>query len=160
MTKMLNEIFQQPKVLEGIENENKDTLTALVKELNEKKINHAVLSGRGTSDHAAVYGQYMLGIYKNVVTALAIPSCITLYNGKPDMANDLVIGISQSGEAADALAVIETANSQGAVTVAITDNKQSPMAKIAKYHLYCNAGLEESVAATKTFTRRCIFWLC
>jgi len=152
MTKMLNEIFQQPKVLEGIENENKDILTALVKELNEKKINHAVLSGRGTSDHAAVYGQYMLGIYKNVVTALAIPSCITLYNGKPDMANDLVIGISQSGEAADALAVIETANSQGAVTVAITDNKQSPMAKIAKYHLYCNAGLEESVAATKTFT--------
>ena len=84
MTKMLNEIFQQPKVLAGIEEANKDTLIALVKELNERKITHALLSGRGTSDHAAVYGQYLLGIYKNVVAGLSIPSCITLYNGNYD----------------------------------------------------------------------------
>jgi glutamine---fructose-6-phosphate transaminase (isomerizing) len=152
MTKMLSEIFQQPNVLSGIENENKATLTALVKELNDRNIKHVLLAGRGTSDHAAVYGQYLLGIYKNVVSGLAIPSCITLYNGNPDMSQDLVIGISQSGEAADAIAVIERAKEQGAVTIAITDNKQSPLAKLAKYHLYCNAGLEESVAATKTFT--------
>ncbi len=152
MTKMLKEIFQQPEVLGGIESENKAVLEKLVKELNSKKIDHAVLSARGSSDHAAVYGQYLLGIYKGVVSALAIPSCITLYGGKPDMARDLVIGISQSGEAADVLAVLELAKSQGAVVVAITNSKESPMAKIAKYHLYCNTGKEESVAATKTFT--------
>lgn len=152
MTKMLNEILQQPKVLEGIENENKAVLDALVKELKDKNIDHAVLSARGSSDHAAVYGQYLLGLYKNVVSALAIPSCITLYDGKPDMSKDLVIGVSQSGKAADAIAVLETAKNQGAVTVAITNDKQSPLAQIAKYHLYCNTGLEESVAATKTFT--------
>lgn len=152
MTKMLKEIFQQPEVLGGIERENKDVLEELVKELNSKKIDHAVLSARGSSDHAAVYGQYLLGIYKGVVSALAIPSCITLYGGKPDMARDLVIGISQSGEAADVLAVLELAKSQGAVVVAITNSKESPMAKIAKYHLYCNTGKEESVAATKTYT--------
>ena len=165
MTKMLQEIFQQPKVLGEIESANKETLTALAKELNAKKITHAVLSARGSSDHAAVYGQYLLGIYKGIVSALAIPSCITLYDGNPDMSGDLVVGISQSGEAADAIAVIEKANEQGAVTVSVTNNQNSPLAKIAKYHLYCNAGLEESVAATKTFTAQmyllallCAYW--
>ena len=152
MTKMLKEILEQPKVLAGIEKENESTLKALVLELKGKNINHVIFAGRGTSDHASIYGQYLLGIYKGVVSALAIPSCITLYDGNLDMANDLVIGVSQSGKAADALAVIEHANNQGAITVAITNDKASPMAKAAKYHLYCAADLEVSVAATKTFT--------
>lgn len=152
MTKMLKEILEQPNVLENIEKANADVLKALVKELNDRKINHAVFAARGTSDHASIYGQYLLGIYKGVVSSLAIPSCITLYEGKLDLSSDLVIGVSQSGKAADALAVIERGNSQGAVTVAITNDENSPMAKTAKYHLYCYAGLEESVAATKTFT--------
>ncbi|HZK39413.1 MAG TPA: SIS domain-containing protein [Clostridia bacterium] len=152
MTKMLDEIFQQPAVLGGIESANKKTLTALVEDLNARKISHALLAARGSSDHAAVYGKYLLGVYKGVVSGLAMPSVITSYDSKPDMSQDLVIGISQSGRAADAIAVLETANSQGGITVAITNNLDSPLAKIAKYHLYCNAGLEESVAATKTFT--------
>ncbi len=152
MTKMLKEIYEQPKVLSGIEKENKTTLNLLVKELKERNIGHAVFAARGTSDHASIYGQYLLGIYQGVVSALAIPSCITLYNGKLDLSNDLVIGVSQSGKAADAYAIIERGNRQGAITVAITNDKNSPMAMLAKYHLYCNAGLEESVAATKTFT--------
>lgn len=152
MTKMLDEIFQQPAVLGGIESENKKTLSALVEELNARKISHVLLAARGSSDHAAIYGKYLLGIYKGVVSGLAMPSVITSYNANPDMSQDLVVGISQSGKAADAIAVLEAANAQGAITVAITNNTQSPLAKTAKYHLYCNAGLEESVAATKTFT--------
>ena len=152
MTKMLDEIFQQPAVLGGIESANKETLTALVEELNARKISHALLAARGSSDHAAIYGKYLLGVYKGVVSGLATPSVITSYGSEPDMSQDLVIGISQSGRAADAIAVLEAANAQGGITVAITNNTESPLAKIAKYHLYCNAGLEESVAATKTFT--------
>jgi glucosamine--fructose-6-phosphate aminotransferase (isomerizing) len=152
MTKMLKEILEQPKVLAGIEKTNENILKELVLELKEKNIKHAVFAGRGTSDHASIYGQYLFGIYKGVVAALAIPSCITLYNGKLDLSGDLVIGVSQSGKAADALAVIEQGNDCGAVTVAITNDQKSPMAKSAKYHLFCSADLEESVAATKTFT--------
>jgi glucosamine--fructose-6-phosphate aminotransferase (isomerizing) len=48
--------------------------------------------------------------------------------------------------------VLQQGNECGAVTVAITNDKESPMAKAAKYHLYCNANVELSVAATKTFT--------
>lgn len=152
MTRMLSEILEQPDILAGIERKNETTLIRLVAELNERKINHAVFAGRGTSDHASIYGQYLLGIYKGVVSTLAIPSCITLYEGEFDFKDDLVIGVSQSGEAADALAVMMQANECGAVTVAITNNTESPMAKSAKYHLYCFAGMEKSVAATKTFT--------
>jgi len=152
MTKMLKEILEQPSVLANVEKKNMVTLYQIVKELNDRNIKHAVFAARGTSDHASIYGQYLLGIYKGIVCALAIPSCITLYDGKLDLSDDVVIGVSQSGKAADALAVIERGNSQGAVTIAITNDITSPMAKTAKYHLDCNAGIEESVAATKTFT--------
>jgi glucosamine--fructose-6-phosphate aminotransferase (isomerizing) len=152
MTKMLDEIFQQPAVLGGIESANEKTLTTLVEELNARKISHVLLAARGSSDHAAIYGKYLLGVFKGIVSGLAMPSVVTSYNSNPDMSQDLVIGISQSGEAADAIAVLEAANASGAITVAITNNIDSPLAKTAKYHLNCNAGLEKSVAATKTFT--------
>ncbi|MEG0771497.1 MAG: SIS domain-containing protein [Clostridia bacterium] len=152
MTKMLKEILEQPSVLGNVEKANESTLKALVSELNERKVTHATFAARGTSDHASIYGQYVLGKFKGVVSSLALPSCITLYDGKLSLENDLVFGVSQSGKAADALAVIEQGNAAGAVTVAITNDETSPLAKQAKYHLFCNAGLEESVAATKTFT--------
>ncbi|MBO5068180.1 MAG: SIS domain-containing protein, partial [Clostridia bacterium] len=68
---------------------------------------------------------------------------------------------SQSGKAADVLEVIKKGNEQGAITIAVTNDKESPMAKEAKYHLYCNAGLESSVAATKTFSAQLfvLLWL-
>lgn len=152
MTKMLEEIAQQPKVLESLEEANRETLLALTKELRERNITHAVFAGRGTSDHASIFAQYVLGITTGVVSGLAMPSCITLYDGHFAFSSDLVVGVSQSGKAADALAVMQQANACGGVTVAITNDTQSPMAKEAKYHLYCNAGPELSVAATKTFT--------
>ena len=152
MTKMLEEILEQPVALSGIEKENESTLKALAAEINDKKIKTAVFSGRGTSDHASIYGQYLFGIKNGIVSSLAIPSCITSYDCEFAFENMLVIGVSQSGKAADALAVLNQAKNKDAVTVAITNDKNSPMALSAKYHLYCNTGAEISVAATKTFT--------
>lgn len=148
MTKMLKEIREQPDVLARIEKNNEAALAALVEELNRREIRHIIFAGRGTSDHASIYGGYLLSIYKGLVTALAMPSCVTLYNSEIDYESDLVIGVSQSGKAADALAVLE----QGKKSGAVTNDPESPMAKAAKYHLNCSAGPELSVAATKTFT--------
>ncbi len=152
MTKMLEEIGQQAAVLRGLEEANRETLIALSAVLRERQINHAVFAARGTSDHASIFAQYLLGITGGVVSALALPSCITLYDSKFAFANDLVVGVSQSGKAADGLAVIEQGKAAGGVTLAITNDCDSPMAKAADFHLYCNAGPELSVAATKTFT--------
>lgn len=151
-TIMSKEINQQPRVLSQIEDKNKSILSAIADEVNAKNITHVTFAARGTSDHASIYGQYMMSAFCNMVAGNAMASTVTLYEGKINFSNDLVIGVSQSGKAADMIAVLEQAKKSGAVTVAITNDEDSPMAKVAKYHLFCNAEEEVSVAATKTFT--------
>ena len=107
---MLDEIMQQPKVLGSIEQENIFTLNAIVTELKDRGIHHALFAARGTSDNASIFGQYLFGIYQGIVTGLAIPSCITLYSGNLALNDELIIAVSQSGEAEDALAVITQNN--------------------------------------------------
>ena len=165
MTKMLSEIKEQPDVLEKLKAHNQDTLRVLTGELKAKNIKRAVFAARGTSYHACIYGQYLLAIKCGIVSAQAMPSCVTVYGSSLLTENDVVIGVSQSGEAADVLAVLQDANKRGAITVAITNDPESPVAKFADYHLCCNAGKEISVAATKTFTAQmglllllCAYW--
>ena len=62
------------------------------------------------------------------------------------------MGISQSGQSPDIIAVLEEAQKQGALTVAITNDIHSPLAGRAAYTVDMNAGPEKSVAATKTYT--------
>ena len=151
-TIMSKEIEEQIKVLERIEETNQKVLIEIANEVKTKNITHATLAGRGTSDHACKYGIYMLGTFCNMVAGDASASIVTLYDGKLNFNNDLVIGISQSGKAADMIEILKQANASGAVTVAITNDESSPMAQTAKYHLFCNAEKEISVAATKTFS--------
>ena len=152
MIKMFNEICDEPNVLRGIEAVNDNTLESIAKKIGELGITHVIFSGRGTSDHAGIYGQYLFQIFCGMSTGLATPSAISLYGAKNCFKNCLVIAISQSGFAADALEVIKTAKKSGAVTVTITNDLSSPLAQQADYCLYCAAGPEISVAATKTFT--------
>ena len=152
MTKMEQEILEQPKALRAALEYNRDTVREIVKEAEERSLTNAYFSARGTSDHASIYGQYLLGVYKGITTGSALPSAFTLYGSQIDLLNSMVLGVSQSGQAADALAVLQNAREQGALSVAVTNDEQSPMAKAADYHLYCAAGVEESVAATKSFT--------
>lgn len=152
MTKMLSEILEQPKVLKELYSKNETVLKNLAADIRKRNIKHAVFAARGTSDHASTYAKYLLGIYCGMSSALAVPSAITLYGANFDFTNDLVVGVSQSGKAADALEVIGAGNEDGGITVAATNDCASPMARSAKYHLDCSAGPELSVAATKTFT--------
>jgi len=162
MTKMLSEIKEQPEILKKLEEVNRDALRTLTGELKTKNIKRVLFAARGTSYHACIYGQYLLAIKSGIVSAQAMPSCITVYGGSLLTEKDVVIGVSQSGKAADALAVLEDAKKHGALTVAITNDPDSPMAKFADYHLFCGAGPEISVAATKTFTAQMglLFLLC
>lgn len=151
MTLMEKEIMEQPSVLKDCADFNKDTLAALMDELAAKKPSHIVLAARGTSDHAGIYFKYLCEVYCGIPVSLAAPSVLTAYNGKLNLEGALVIAVSQSGAAADALAVVEQGNAAGATTVAITNFPDSVVASAAKFHLWCNCGLEKSVAATKTY---------
>ncbi len=152
MTQMWLEISEQPKVLENCMKQNQKTIEAIVAKLKERDIRHVIIAARGTSDHAAVYAKYIIEIKLGIPVALAAPSVFTLYNKSLSMENSLVIGISQSGKAADVLEVLRSAKTQGAPTIAVTNHEDSPLAQEAEFHLFCAAGLEKSVAATKTFT--------
>ncbi|HEY8462548.1 MAG TPA: SIS domain-containing protein [Bacillota bacterium] len=151
MVKMWDEIREQPEVL-ARSLQNLQLIREVVKAIRSRNIDFVYIAARGTSDHAAVYGKYLMETILGIPVALAASSVLTVYQRSLKLKNALVIGISQSGKAADALEVIRNANAQGAITLTITNAPDSPLASEAQFHLCCNAGLEISVAATKTFT--------
>jgi Glucosamine 6-phosphate synthetase, contains amidotransferase and phosphosugar isomerase domains len=111
-----------------------------------------VLAARGTSDNAAQLGRYLLEITTGIPVSLAAPSIYTLYNAALDFRDALVIGISQSGESTDTNLVLERAREQGTLTIGITNEASSAMAKLADEVFLVRAEREKSVAATKTYT--------
>ena len=80
-----------------------------------------MLAARGSSDNAARYGQYLLGIENGLLAALATPSLFTHYGARPALADALVIGISQSGQSPDIVEVLREGRRQGALTLAMTN---------------------------------------
>lgn len=152
MVQMWNEILEQPSALKKCVAGARPVIAKLAEEIKKRDIGSIVIAARGTSDHAAVYTKYILEYMLGIPVSLAAPSIITIYNRKLKLGNSLVMGISQSGKAADVLEVIKSANESGTLTVTITNDPDSPLAKEACYHLFCDTGVEKSVAATKTFT--------
>ena len=151
-TLMWKEISEAGEALENFLSVNTDTINGLTAAVEKKGVNNICLAGRGTSDHALIYFKYIVEILSKYTAGYVAPSVVTMYDGNVDFGGNLVIGCSQSGYAADVIAVIEKAKAQGAVTLAVTNDTQSPLAACADFHLYLNAGKEVSVAATKTFT--------
>lgn len=146
------EIIEQPMVLERLINQEKLTAQRIASAIREFNPVFILIAARGTSDNAARYAQYLFGDKTGVPVALATPSLHTLYESPLDLRRALVIGISQSGAGADVRQVLDDAKTQGALTVGITNDSESPIAQTAEYHLCLQAGEEHSVAATKTYT--------
>jgi glucosamine--fructose-6-phosphate aminotransferase (isomerizing) len=111
-----------------------------------------VFAARGSSDNAARYGQYLFGAAHGLPVGLATSSLFTLYKQPPRLEGTLVLGVSQSGQSPDIVAVLEEGRRQGALTVAITNDPGSAIAAASEYTLCLQAGPERSVAATKTYT--------
>lgn len=151
-TKMFDEIKQQPKVLGALEDYNKATLNKIASEVKERGIDNCMLAARGSSDNACTYFKYLSEVFCGIPCSSAAPGVLTVYNGNLKLNNSLVIGVSQSGKAADVMEILSRAKLNGSVTVSITNDTESPMAKLADYHIYLNAQKELSVAATKTMT--------
>ena len=152
MINLEKEIFEQPSVLSAVFESNKEALSALVRDVKEQGIDNIYFVARGTSDHACIYAQYLFQVVAGIPCTLGTPSVFTKYNSNVKFNRTLVLGVSQSGRAEDVMSVLRYANANGVLTAAITNNLESPMASTAKHHLYCAAGEEKSIAATKTFT--------
>jgi glucosamine--fructose-6-phosphate aminotransferase (isomerizing) len=147
-----DEILEQPNVLQYWLDANLDGVKEIAEVVRQRNVRYVFIAARGTSDHAGVYAQYLLGSRNRLPVALAAPSLFTMYPNSPRLEDALVIGISQSGQSPDIVSVIEEGRRQGAITLAITNHADSPMSESAELNLDVGAGVELAVAATKTYT--------
>ena len=155
-TFMLKEIYEQPDavantigdrvrhgtlVLEGLDMSGKDV----------KELQRIVLVACGTAYHACVVGRYVIEEWARIPVEFDIASEWVYRNPVIDE-HTLVIGISQSGETRDTIEALKLAREKGARTVAITNMMGSQITREVDSVLYTRAGLEMSVASSKTFT--------
>ncbi len=152
MSRMLEEIRQQPDALERTLSAELRRVERFKRILEKNRPRLIVLAARGTSDNAALFGRYLLEITTGIPVSLAAPSIATLYHAPIDYRDTLVVAISQSGESTDTNMVLESARKQGARTLGITNESGSTLARIAEHSFLVRAGKERSVAATKTYT--------
>jgi glutamine---fructose-6-phosphate transaminase (isomerizing) len=152
MSLMLQEIAEQPETLRRTIEMERGKTVRIGDFLRQRDIDLIVLVARGSSDNAALFGRYLLEAATELPVSLAAPSLYTLYDAKIRLNRALVIGVSQSGEGTDINYVLERAKASGAFTLAVTNQPGSTMASIADETLLIHAGIERSVAATKTYT--------
>jgi len=147
-----SEIHEQPACLEQLLQEQRTATEKIAQAINAKEIRFVFIAARGTSENAARYANYLWGATNGLPVALAAPSLFTYYNRPPQLNGALVIGISQSGRSPDIVSVLVEGKRQGCLTVAITNEVDSPLAQAADFVLDIEAGQENAVAATKTYT--------
>ncbi|HEY0735824.1 MAG TPA: SIS domain-containing protein [Herpetosiphonaceae bacterium] len=151
MTSLLEqEIHSQPEVIARLLDQQTTAVLEIVNHL--PSFDYALIAARGSSDHTATYAKYAWAALTGYPVALATPSLHTLYGTPPRMAGALVVGVSQSGQSPDIVAVVEEGKRQGRPTLAITNDGSSPLAAAADHVIELHAGVERSVAATKTYT--------
>ena len=152
MSRMLDEVRQQPEALERTLAGALRGAQAFRRLLEKRPPRLVVLVARGTSDNAALFGRYLIEITTGIPVSLAAPSVCTLYGTQMDYRDTLVVALSQSGESTDTNLVLERARQQGALTLGITNESSSTLAGLSEHVFLVRAGKERSVAATKTYT--------
>jgi glucosamine--fructose-6-phosphate aminotransferase (isomerizing) len=149
---LFHEIHEQPEALNDLLDQENEAIQRLAEAIKEKQVTHVVIAARGTSDNAGRYAKYLLGSVNGLIVALATPSLFTVYEQPPQFGNALVLGISQSGKSPDIISVLNEARRQGALTAAITNSAGSALGQAAEIVIDLHAGVEHSIAATKTYT--------
>lgn len=154
---MLKEIHEQPDVIRNIligKLHTSDSPIVLdeVKLTKEhlRKLNRIQVIACGTSLHAAMVGKYIIESFCGIPVDVEASSEY-IYRKTVTDEHTLVIGVSQSGETADTLTAIKQAKSKGSHVLIITNRPDSTMAREADSLIPVSAGIEVSVAATKSY---------
>jgi glucosamine--fructose-6-phosphate aminotransferase (isomerizing) len=146
------EILEQPQVLRRLLEQQGPRAREIARAIQTRRIDYIFLTARGTSDNAGLYAKYLWGAMNGLPIALAAPSLFGIYHRPPRLHNALVVGISQSGQSPDIVQVVEEGRRQGAPTLAIVNEPDSPLAEASEFVLDIRAGEEQAVAATKSYT--------
>ena len=152
---MTAEMAEQPQRLAALLSRRQE-IAKEVRSLVPAHLAGTVLVARGSSDHAAVSGAYLLEMATGRPVAMASPSVLTLYGAKTEYPGYLLIAVSQSGQTPEIVEVVQRASAGGARTIAITNDSLSPLADAADLVVALEAGRELAVPATKTVTAQLV----
>lgn len=146
---MESEIREQPDILVAQTNRYFSDASQAVA---GKSFDMVLLVARGSSDNAALIARYWIEVFLGIPVSLAAPSVLTRFGRTISYPKCLAIGISQSGAAPDVSEVLASLRNSGHITLGITNTAESRVTQEAEYSILLEAGLEKSVAATKTYT--------
>lgn len=150
-TKMLRETAQAPQAVAGQLEQNKHLCTELAARFADAPPRLIATCARGSSDHAAAYGKYLMESTLGIPVMSAAPSMGAVYARPMDLRDSLFVIISQSGKSPDLVANAAWARQNGAFVLALLNREDSPAGKEAHAVLPLHAGPELSVAATKSY---------
>jgi glucosamine--fructose-6-phosphate aminotransferase (isomerizing) len=148
---MATEIAEQPRVLDAVF-ARRSAIAQVAEVIAKRRPRFVLLAARGSSDHAAIYAKYLIEVLLGLPAGLVSPSTITLYQAKPDWQDALLLAVSQSGGSPDLVEVTDTARKQGALTVSVSNTPSSLLDATAELNIDIGAGVEQAVAATKTYS--------
>ncbi len=150
-TLMFSEASEGGNAVERFLNHNRVALSQLGQHLRANPPRSVTTCARGSSDHAATYGKYLIETMLGVPTSSAALSVSSIYAAPVVAADSLCIAISQSGRSPDLLTAVEAHKRAGAYVAALVNDEDSPLAALADTLLPLKAGPEKSVAATKSY---------
>lgn len=130
---------------------NAPLIQQLCRHLQQRPPRYVMIVGRGSSDHAGVFAKYLIEIETGIPVFAAAPAVATVYGRSLQLADALVLVISQSGRSPDIVMQAQRAKASGAYVVALVNDEQSPLAQAVDFVLPLRAGAERSVAATKSY---------
>jgi glucosamine--fructose-6-phosphate aminotransferase (isomerizing) len=149
--RMATELRESPEAVARQAEALRMPLAELAARLRQKPPQLVVTCARGSSAHAATFGKHLIERYLGLPVGAAAPSITTVYRQPLRLAGQLFLAISQSGSSDDLVEHATAARQAGALTAALVNVIDSPLARACEFVLPMGAGPELSVAATKTF---------
>ena len=150
-THMRREVEEIPQAVARFLDRSGTVLEQAGKDLRRRDPAFAITVARGSSSHAATYLKYVSELELGLPFAPVGPSVASIYGAKLRLKGAACIAVSQSGKSPDIVALAQSARAQGALTIALTNTADSPLARDSDHAVDIMAGPELSVAATKTF---------
>ncbi|PHR95288.1 MAG: aminotransferase [Blastopirellula sp.] len=160
-TQMRREVLEIPLAVDRLLQQGGDDIRRAADAIGARNPGFMVSVARGSSDHVATYLKYASELLTGTPIASIGPSIASIYNRKLNLGGSVCLSVSQSGKSPDIVEMARMAREGGALSIAMTNHPESPLAQVSDHTLNLHAGPEISVAATKTFVNSAVagIWL-
>src|SRR5262249_13520579 len=143
--RMVDEFRQAPQAVGRQAQSLASPVAELVARLKQRPPQVVVTCARGSSAHAATFAKFLIERHLGIPVAPAAPSITTIYGEQLRLKDQLFLAVSQSGRSDDLVEQAASARQAGALTAALVNAENSPLAATCEFVLPIAAGAEQSV---------------